>query len=298
MTPIFRRLVPGLVIGSIVAVTPALTAQDARNKGTHDVYVSVLDGNGAPVPGLTAADFVVREDGNAREVLSARIADEPLQVALLIDDSQAAADATSHLREGLTAFVERMHGKGEVALITIGERPTVLAPYTKDTEQLKQRVGRIFPRSGAGAYLLDAILDASRALGKREAARGVIVAVTFEGIDYSNRQYQQVLDELRKSGAALHVIAVGTPSSSLTDEERNRGMVIAEGTARTGGRRDQVLAVSGLPEKLKQSADELINQYVVSYARPEMLIPPEKVEVTTKRPNLTVRARTVVRQGS
>ncbi|MGH9309217.1 MAG: VWA domain-containing protein [Vicinamibacterales bacterium] len=294
MIAITRRLIPVLAIGSIAAVTPVSSAQNARDKGTHEIYVSVLDSKGAPVPGLTAADFMVREDGNAREVLGARIADEPLQVALLIDDSQAAADATSHLREGLAAFVERMHGKGEVALITIGERPTVLTPYTKETEQLKERVGRIFPRSGAGAYLLDAILDASRALGKREAARGVILAVTFEGIDYSNRQYQQVLDELRKSGAALHVIAVGTPSSSLSDEQRNRGMVIAEGTSRTGGRRDQVLAVSGLPDKLKQAADELINQYVVSYTRPEMLIPPEKVEVTTKRPNLTVRARTFV----
>ena len=101
-----------------------------------------------------------------------------------------------------------------------------------------------------------------------------------------------MLDELKKSGAALHVIAVGTPSSSLDDEQRNRGMVIAEGTSRTGGRRDQVLAVSGLPEKLKQAADELVNQYVVTYTRPEMLIPPEKVEVATKRPNVTVRART------
>jgi VWFA-related protein len=283
---------PVILFGAIGAVPLAQTPAGARDKGTHDIYVSVLDSKGAPVTGLTAADFVVREDGTAREVLSARIADEPLQVALLIDDSQAASNATSELREGLTAFLERMHGKGEVALITIGERPTVLAPYTKDTEELKQRVGRIFPRTGAGAYLLDAILDASRALARRDATRGVILAVTFEGVDYSNRQYQQVLDELKKSGAALHVIAVGTPSSSLSDEQRNRGMVIAEGTSRTGGRRDQVLAVSGLPEKLKQAADELINQYVVTYTRPEMLIPPEKVEVTTKRPNLTVRART------
>ena len=48
-----------------------------------------------------------------------------------------------------------------------------------------------------------------------------------------------------KSGAALHVIALGTPSGSMDDEMRNRGQVISEGTARTGGRRDQVLALSG-----------------------------------------------------
>ena len=41
-----------------------------------------------------------------------------------------------------------------------------------------------------------------------------------------------------------------------------------------------------------QLADELTNQYVVQYGRPEQLIPPEKVQVTVNRPGVTVRART------
>jgi len=90
------------------------------------------------------------------------------------------------------------------------------------------------------------------------------------------------------------VIAIGTPSSSLDDEMRTRGLVLSEGTLRTGGRRDQVLANSGIPDKLKQAADELLNQYVVTYGRPDKLIPPEKITVTTTRPNVTVRARTRV----
>ena len=101
-----------------------------------------------------------------------------------------------------------------------------------------------------------------------------------------------VLRELMKSGAALHVIAIGTPSASSEDEMRSRGLVLSEGTARTGGRRDQVLAVSGIPDKLKQAADELLNQYVVTYGRPDKLIPPEKITVTSSRKGATVRART------
>jgi VWFA-related protein len=278
------RLVPALLICSAVAATHGQTARPAAER-TREVYVSVLDRKGVPVPDLKPTDFIVREDGKPREVLDVRPADKPLHVALLIDDSEAANEATSPL-------LERLHGKAEIALITIGERPTVVAQYTKDTEQLKQRTGRIFPRSGSGAYLLDGIVDASRGLAKREADRPVILAVSFEGIDYSNRHYQLVLDELMKSGAALHVIAVGTPSSSMTEEMRNRNIVIADGTARTGGRRDQVLSVSGIPDKLKQAADELVNQYVLTYGRPDTLIPPEKLEVTSTRPNVTVRART------
>jgi VWFA-related protein len=285
------RLAPLLLLCT-AAGGAAQTEQRPGAARTRDILVSVVDNKGAPVTGLVPADVTVREDGTPREVTAVRQADAPLRVALLIDDSQAATPATVYLREGLAAFVERLHGKGQIALITFGERPTVLQPYTDDTEELKRKINGIFPRSGAGAYLSDAIADASKGLAKREAERPVIVAVVFEGVEYSNQHYTQVLDELQTSGAALHTITIGTPDGSMSDELRNRNMVVAEGTARTGGRRDQVLAVSGLPDKLKQAADELLNQYVVTYSRPDTLVPPEKVEVRTTRRNATARART------
>ena len=291
MTPAFRALSACLVIvsaGAAGAQTPQ--GADARSR---EIYVSAVDRQGAPVTGLTTADFTVKEDGAVREVIDVKPATDPLQIAVLIDDSAAATDATSYLRDGLEAFLERMRGHAEIGLITIGERPTVLAPYTTDTAVLTDKVKRLFPRPNAGAYLLDALVDASRGLAKREARRPVIFAITFEaGPEYSNQHYENVLRDLQKSGAALHVVAIGTPSSSLSDEMRNRGQVLSEGTSRTGGRRDQVLANSGIPDKLKQVADELLNQYVVTYGRPDKLIPPEKIAVTSNRPNVTVRART------
>jgi VWFA-related protein len=291
MTLAARGLSTLVAVCSLVAVAAgqATRSADLRNR---EIYVSVLDNKGVPVTGLTPADVVVKEDNAVREVLDVKPADAPLQIALLIDDSAAASEATSYLRDGLAAFLERMRGRAEIGLITVGERPTVLAPYTTDTEVLNQRVRRIFPRNGSGAYLLDAIVDASKGLAKREAKRPVILAITFEGVEHSNLHHDAVLRELTRSGAALHVIAVGTPSGSMDDEMRSRGLVLSEGTLRTGGRRDQVLAVSGIPDKLKQAADELLNQYVVTYGRPDKLIPPEKVTVTSPRSNVTVRART------
>ena len=239
--PHARSLLACLGVCLLAAAPPHADAQGADAR-TRDVYVSAVDSRGAPVPGLTAADFVVREDGAAREVLNVRQADAPMHVALLIDDSQAAADSTLYLREGLAAFLERLRGRAQVALITMGDRPTVMAPYTADFEDLQKRVSRIFPRPGAGAYLLDAVYDASRGLARRQAERRVIVALTFEGADFSNRQHQQVLQELEASGASLHVLAIGTPSPSLSDEMRNRSILIGDGTTRTGGRQDQVLS--------------------------------------------------------
>ena len=292
MTHFLRALGLGaLALGSDVhAQTSSRGAAEAVR--TPDVYVSVLGANNAPVAGLTAADFVVREDGAAREVLKAEPATDTMQVVMLVDDSQAATDAVQPMREGLTAFIDKLQGRAEIGVVTIGDRATTLVPPTTDSGALKKGVNRIFARSGAGAYLLDAVMDVTRGFEQRQAARPVIVALTMEGIEFSNLQYETVLKQLAASGASLHVVSVGTPSSSMADEMRNRNMVIAEGTARTGGRRDQVLTPSGIAEALPRVADELLNQYKVTYSRPETLIPPEKIQVTVSRPGVTVRART------
>lgn len=257
------------------------------------IYVSVLDKQGEPVTGLSAEDFRVREDGIAREVLKAGPATEPLTVALLVDDSQAAQAGLQMIREAVQAFVKSLEGKAEISIVTFGERPVIAVNYTTDQAKLQDAAKRIFPRSGSGGYLMDAIVEVSKGLQKREAVRPVIAVLMLEdGVEFSNRNYTNVLAELDKGGAALHVVALGQPNTSLTDEIRNRSQAIALGTERTGGRRDQVLALTAAAPKMQQLASELLHQYVVTYAHPETLIPPEKIEVTVTKPGLTARART------
>jgi VWFA-related protein len=276
-----------LLVG-LCCARPTLVVAQAK---PTNIYVSVLDSKGEPVAGLTAADFLVKEDNVAREVLKAEPASEPLTIALLVDDSQAIDAGVQFIRDAARDFVKTLAGKAEIAVITFGERPTIAQDYTRDEPAVLAATNRIFPRSGAGSYLLDAIVEASKGLQKKEAARPVIVVLMLEDVEFSNRYYEQVLNELDKSHAALHVVAIGTPHSGVSsDEIRNRNMVIAEGTSRTGGRRDQVLTLSGAPARMAQLAKELLNQYTVTYARPETLIPSERVDVSSSRPGLTVRA--------
>ena len=276
---------------ALTAASPAAQQKAAASK-TARIYVSVVNDKGSAVSGLKPRDFVVREDGAAREVLSAEPATEPLDIMLLVDDSQAATTAIPYIREGLTKFVERMQGKAQIAIVTLGDRPTSVSQYTTDTGALKKAINRIFARAGSGAYLMEAVRDASRGLQRREGPRPVIIALTTEGVEFSNMQYERVLDDLRKSEATFHALAIGSPAATVSDEMRNRGMLLAEGTKETGGRWDQVLSSMGIPERMHQLAGELLNQYVVTYGRPETLIPPEKVQVTMTYKELTARART------
>ena len=205
-----------------------------------------------------------------------------MQIAVLIDDSAAATDAMSFLRDGLAAFLERMRGHAEIALITTGERPTVLTQYTTDNEVLTTR------RSDSSRGRLRCL--SARRAGRRQQGHGEARGHApgdrrhhvRDGAEYSNLHYQNVLKQLaeerRRAARARHRHAVG----SLDDEMRNRGQVLSEGTSRTGGRRDQVLANSGIPDKLSRSPTSSLNQYVVTYGRPDKLIPPEKIAVTVE----------------
>jgi len=280
------------------AAAPTLGAQTQRpaqasDARTRDIYVSVVDSKGVAATGLTAADFSVREDGVAREVLRAVPAKEPLDIVLLVDDSQAATRAIPNLRDGLTQFVDRLSGKASIGIVTVGERPTSVVERTTETAALKKGISRTFARPGSGAYLLEGIIEVSRGFQKRETMRPpAIIALSMEGVEFSNAQYEQVLKELYDSGATLHVLAIGTPVAMSSDELRNKSFVAARGTEDTGGRREQLLSEMAIPDALKKLAGELLNQYVVTYGRPDALVPPEKVQVSVTKPGLTARART------
>lgn len=290
-----------LTLGLAASAIASVASQDqgsarsaARESRTRSVYVSVLDNRDAPVGGLAVADFVVREDGVAREVVKVEPATAPLDVMLLVDDSQALNPALQPTREGMERFIDRLQGHGTLGLMSFGERPTSLAKPTGDPVVLKRAAGRIFARTAAGTYLLEAIQEVSRDFARRDSERKHIVVTWMQGVEFSNLHYDTVLKDLDRSGATLHVLEIGMPNTSQDDEMRNLNMVIAEGTARTGGRRDQVLAESGVAEALPRVAADLEAQYVVTYGHPDTLIPPQKLQVTVTRPGVTVHAPTKV----
>lgn len=286
-----------LLVASAVLV-PSLAVAQAQQR---DLYVSVVDKLGVPVRDMQAADFVVREDNLSREVLAARPLSEPLDIALLIDNTEAANRETSILRNSLSAFVRALGDKHRYALITFAERPTLVVDNVTSAEDLIERgVNRLFPLSNTGSTLLDAILETNQGFIKREAVRPVIVAVSFEGPELSYAQHPRVLESLREAGTSLFVVSVNIPSRADLDtlERQSREIVFGRGTREAGGRLETALSSLGLPQELERLAAVLNTRYVVTYARPETLIPPRKVEIASKRPDLDVRGLPAKTGGS
>ncbi len=96
-----------------------------------------------------------------------------------------------------------------------------------------------------------------------------------------------MLAALKDSGAMLHAVVLNTPGGvSLDEAARNRAVVLDRGPKESGGTRADVLASQAFEAKLLEVAAILKSQHQVVYARPESLIPPEKIEVSATKSGL------------
>jgi VWFA-related protein len=270
------------------AAPARLAAQQAPSREAT-MFVSAVDEKGEPVTGLGPEAFVITEDGRRREILRVSTATEPIDIALVVDNSQAAAGAVTFLREGLGKFVATMASKGSIAVVTIADRPTIAADYTSDPKRLADTVGRIFSMTQSGATLLDAIIEVSQGQRKRETPRAAIVPIVTDGVEFTNRYSRDAVKALRDARTALHIVTVGPFYHDEEHSIRERSFLIDAGPKASGGQHISLLNPMAIDSSLQRLARELSAQYKVVYGRPESLIPPEKIEVSSGRTGVTMR---------
>jgi hypothetical protein len=285
------RLMTTLVLAAALGlsvVVPATAQTDARQR---TLLVTALHEDGTPVDTLNVKDVIVREDGVAREVLKVSRSTAPVDLTLIVDNSFASTRAQQDLRLGVEKFLSTFADPHPITLMTVADRPTVQVDSTTSKAQLLRGVQRLFVQPGSGTYLVEGIIEASKAIQKRKPARSAILAITSFGIEFSDRGYQFALDELARSGASLHVIELQdtAQASQQNSSVRDRNVVIDQGTAQTGGMRELLLANISLTDALQEAGRVITTQYEVVYGRPDTLIPARKVEVESARPALKLR---------
>jgi len=291
-----------LAIAAATALLIPFPIEAQRETRERSIPVSVVTGNDdVPVTGLTPADFTVREDGVAREVLRVGPAPLPTHLLLLVDDSQVTQPAISYLRPGLTAFVRKMadaaqglaaEATPQWGLMTFGDRPTKRVDYNQSEIPILRAIDRIFHQTGAGSTLIEALLEASKELKKKEAARPLIVAFVDEaGPEFSSRIHKDVAAALEGANAGFWVVALQTGAQNVSStESRERAIVTGDVVRWSGGGTKVVLTPQSLESGFTSLANQILARYNVTYGRPESLVPPSKIEVEVKRRDARVRA--------
>jgi hypothetical protein len=152
---------------------------------------------------------------------------------------------------------------------------------------------------GSGAYFNDALREACQSLAKLGARRPVIVAFVDEnGVEFSTLDHVRVDEALQATRAALWTVTLpdrnainrglNNPVDFKARDERT--LILQDATDRSGGENLQVLAATALATTFTQVASLLASQYDITYARPESLVPPKRVDVAVSRPDTKLLA--------
>jgi Ca-activated chloride channel family protein len=146
------------------------------------VDVQVREGN-APVAGLTADDFELRDSGVVQTIEAVTFEDVPVSLMLALDVSGSVQGAPlEHLKEAARAAAAATTKDDQAALLTFSERIGLRTGWTRDRGRLEGAIGKL--SAGGATALHDGIFAA---LGLRNEAAGRTLLVVFsDGEDTSS----------------------------------------------------------------------------------------------------------------
>ena len=275
---------------SSIFLSVFLLAQAARTPDAdalvRTITITVTDEKGGPVSGLARDDVALLENGVARDIVSFTLDRRPLTVAFLIDTSEAMRTAyRQQAVEAVTAFLSGLPEGSQFALWTVGERPHKRVDFTDDVKVVDQALKRVVP--AGGSTLLDALLEATKDLRKKEGERSAVVVVSAVGPEFSSSSRERVVESAQAPDTTF--LSVLVEEGTTDRENRTNYDFVLDGLARkSGGVFAITLSPMGLDREIKGLLASLTSQYRLTYATPPEL-KQRKIEVTLARPGTKVR---------
>jgi hypothetical protein len=276
------RLLTLPIFSAMVVLAPIwLTAapDPARAETTRRVFFSAVDDQGAPVTNLTAADLTVKEGGKERTVATLRPATGKFQVSILVDDGGG-----GFFQLPVAHFLGQTLGKADVAVSILNPQPVKLVDYTSDTAALQAAAGKLSQRGRVeqdGLQLIEAVSWAAKELRSRESPRPVIIAITSGGEPGYTEVGDFILNDLKASGASLHVLYVNGV---------DLGKVLGDGPKYSGGLAANAASTQDMAAAMLRVAAHLQNQYELTYILPDGTKPNDRLQLQTSRKGVKLLA--------
>jgi hypothetical protein len=285
-----QRVVRALVaVGMAAGLTLGAGGPVRAGQGTErKLVVTVLDASNKAVPGLTAADFGLKEDDKVREIKKADVSSDPLFVDVLVDTSTYLTRIVRETRDGLSLFVKELlaaDARAQIALTEVGESAVRVENFTSKASTLDKSIQLIVAKPDQSVVFLDGLADAAKELQKQATARRVIIVFTIdESPDRSQTKSAEAV--VRQSGAVVW----GVSFRSATNNGGARDVVLDVATEKSGGTRLVVGVPTSIHIPFSMLADILSHQYVLTYDRPAGEDTPDAVQISVKRAGVRIYA--------
>ena len=224
--------------------------------------------DGLKVPGLTARDFILRDNGTPQPFDLLPAESLPIRAVLVFDTSSSMQGAKiERLRSAAEAFVDRLRPEDEAALVSFSDDIFWRVPLTPDRARLRFGILTLRPRGATSAY--DALFSAL--LMPRSALRTLVILFSDGEDNMSWLGEKQIKGAVERSNALIHVVAArsenfqsGFARPSSGAESANvktlRGLA-----AITGGSLIEVESPERIGAAFSQIIDQMKDRYVLRY---------------------------------
>lgn len=277
---------------------------------THliDTAVSVHDGDGRVVSGLSQDDFTVVEDGVPQKIrFFARDNELPLSIGLIIDESGSQEKFVKEHEKDIEAFLRQVLEPSDQAFaVCFGNHLRLVSDSTSSTNTIMDGIRSFdkgntdFPEIGPkeerelGTALYDAIyFGITEKLANIHKRRKVLVVFSDGEENSSEHDLLDAIEAAQNSDVMVYAIRYTDVKHGKMDARDRYGMrVLDHVTGQTGGKTFDYHATN-LKKAFAEIAGDLRSLYQVAYqsTNPTRDGRYRKVVIQTTKPGLVVRAR-------
>ena len=244
------------------------------------VDVLVTDGR-RPVPGLTAADFELRDSGVVQRIDAVAFGDVPLRVMLALDASSSVRGAPlEHLKQAALTVAGLLAARDRAALVTFSEEVDLACGWTSDRQALERAVRAT---TVSGSTSLHDAAYAALLMEDPQPGRPLVIVFTDGDDSTSWLPAATVLDAARRRDAVVYIVSLRTTAArrpgylidfrSGPQREMPRALPAALGrpftaalAEETGGRLIDLDASQRLRDTFAQIVEEFRSRYLLSYS--------------------------------
>jgi VWFA-related protein len=251
---------PAAMAQDLTPAAPSLPTFRAEARLVQ-VYASIFDKHGNPLPNLTRDRFQVLDAGQPQALAVFEGAEEKLSCALLLDTTGSMTGYLPVLRIAAAHFVDELGPDASIAVYTFNRTLQVAQKFTTDKRLVKQAVMRI--SAGGATRLFDSVSQVSRDLGVRPGKKALVVFT--DGDDNASLLNAAAASrEAQQIGLPIYVIAQG---SGLRDA--NLAKTLDELAAGTGGVAFRLTKPEKMAEVFSEISRNLRHTYLLSWKLPE-----------------------------
>ena len=253
----FGRLCSVVLVGLLAAAGSGVAhAQEVER------FIKVTDRDREPVTDLGAGDFSVEHGGRRVDDVRVELVDQPLRVALVVDDADGALLFFRYLRDYLPEFVRALPEDAEIGLILLSGRPRTVVDFTDGRDEVIETLGEFFVEEDRAAGFF-AGLEETVDRWDEDLRWPILAVVATDGPAQNpptDGRYRAVMERLFERGAIVNSLILMLPTRASGGGYQT---AVANNAAQvTGGWHDTVPGPSQIiGDKLREMAAEIRRQY-------------------------------------